>query len=116
MKAYIHEYEDNVADHSVLDVWFHSSPLCQWSSGSLAGVYSSVFNESGIHVEKHRCSFCVENLENGKFAIVCGNHPGLLAGRGDSRLLGARTVADKEEAERALRKEDIPATMNEPGQ
>jgi hypothetical protein len=90
MKAYIYEYEDNVNDHSVLDVWFHSTPAYHWNLYSLADIYCSVFNESGIRVGEHRCSFQVENLKDGTFAIACARHPGLLAARGNSRLLGSR--------------------------
>lgn len=58
-----------------LTVGYAHEPAWRMAHREEADLHCSILNTSAVKVESHRCSFSVEKLAAGGFALTCEDHP-----------------------------------------
>ena len=92
MKVYVRGYRQKDADEAQplkrpveriedVEVQYCKEPDWRIAFRDLAESESKILTEMRVHVGPHYCEFVVEELPEGKFAIVCPSHPDLHSSR-----------------------------------
>jgi hypothetical protein len=74
MKCYVESFGPTRENPEEVEVSYSQQPSWRISSRDSAQAEIRILEELAVHVGLHRCEFSIEELHDGKFAIVCLAH------------------------------------------